>query len=724
MTLQIKSVRRVKAVKPEEALVFKTGTGYIQGAGAALPDIDTDYQGDRRQDVKAYLERRYNINGQTRVYSAGTFTTLKIKAAIKDIAKIHRVPFAITNYITAIIDDAEMSFTDFFKLAYKNKKIKKFVDDYPEVIEDIRTILKQPKASSIHASAVIVTPATKDGKAVDCFDYTPIRQVDGLLVSEFDGYDLDEMGYLKTDVLNTVELTKQHRMFDLIKEHYDEHVSLTKIEREFLEDRKTFELLSQGHTINIFQFSSDGMTKLMKDLQPDNIEDLVALNALYRPATIALGSPDAYIRAKHGEIDPIYPWGTQEILGNTFAQLTYQEQMSAISQVIGNFSKSESVTLIKHISKKKVDKIMAMKEKFMAGAEANGCPEDDAKLMWHMFEVAGTYSFNRSHAVCYALTAYAGAWVKANYPAVFYTVALQFEKDEDDVKAIMLEMERASDCKIVPPDINKSEEDFLTNYETSEIFWSLLKIKFIGVEAVRMILEEREAGAFENLHDFVTRMEIAIERRRDAAKLSGERFTNPVNTRVIRHLIYAGCFDKVENVSSPGARRFLIEGLEWKIPDLRNEKDISTDNWTKEHLWSKLQIDVSSLGVIDYNQIYERSGLGNLFKNVSTMSIAATQYTSSENAKIIMCATIAEAQEIGYNDKSTGERKVFGKILLQQNNDIVELCCWDNSWGNLKDTILENVGKVVVLPCYVKYNPRNGMNQITCSGKAVAYIIN
>ena len=154
-------------------------------------DIDVDYASDRRQEMKEYLEERYNVNGKQRVFSAGTFTTLKLKAVLKDVARVHRVPHAIVNYITAIFDDDKMDWTDLFLLAAVNKKVNKFIKDYPLVIEDIRTIMGQPKSTSIHASAIIVTPETKDGDEVECFDFLPIRKMDGLLVSEFDGYAVD-----------------------------------------------------------------------------------------------------------------------------------------------------------------------------------------------------------------------------------------------------------------------------------------------------------------------------------------------------------------------------------------------------------------------------------------------------------------------------------------------------------------------------------------------------
>ena len=162
-------------------------------------DIDVDYASDRRQEIKDYLEERYNADGRQRVFSAGTFTTMKLKAALKDVARVHRVPHSIVNYITAMIDDGT-DWTGLFRQAASNRKLRDFIQTYPLVIEDVQGLLGQPKAASIHASAIVVTPDTRDGRPAECFDFLPVRKMDGALVSEFDGYSVDEIGLLKEDV--------------------------------------------------------------------------------------------------------------------------------------------------------------------------------------------------------------------------------------------------------------------------------------------------------------------------------------------------------------------------------------------------------------------------------------------------------------------------------------------------------------------------------------------
>lgn len=733
--------------------------------------------------MKEYLERRYNKNGLQRVFSAGTFTTMKLKAVLKDVARIHNVPVYEVNYINKIIDDDSMDYTGLFQLAYTNKRVKEFIMNYPQVIEDIRTLMGQPRSSSIHASAIIITPETKDGKTMECFDYLPIKKIDDILVSEIDGYSIDDIGLLKNDCLGIKELTKLQKTRDLVVKEYDDPTTFLDIITNKLEDEKAYRLFTNGFTQNIFQFGSTGMTKFVMEMKPTQITDLIAANALFRPATIESKSTDNYVACKNGEKDPVYLWGTHDILKETFAQLCYQEDLARMAREIGGFTLAEGVHLVKFISKKKVEKILAMKDKFITGAKAKGCPDEDAQAIWHMFESAGTYLFNKcisgketiyrphggkwkptigemyrikndknyaiatghdalndkynregygigfslgddkrlrknrivdirymgkrelfritlndgkaidvtsnhkhptpdglkrtdelkpgedrmyinvgyikqdtsyrftdkgelnndeyhnnknvvkyelnsqrghmgftekpesnyvkldyynkflknsyceycgrthsrlevhhkdkdhsnsdfdnlitlcpschkkahyemgrtkmgerglytelrkvisiesigyddvydvemtdpyhtfctdngvvtcnSHATAYALTAYLGAWYKANYPTAFYTVALEYAKDEN-ISSLMAEMEQASSCKIVHPDINVSGVEFETDYKKNEIYWSLSRIKFVGTESVNLIVNEREKnGPYSSIKDFCKRI--------------------------------------------------------------------------------------------------------------------------------------------------------------------------------------------------------------------------
>ena len=393
----MKIVKTTKAFSRHKIPVLDCypGDGYRQGTGGQLADVDIDFQSDRRQEVKEYLERRYNSDGKQRVFSAGTLTTLKIKAAIKDVARVHKVPVNIVNYITAMFDDDKMSWGDLFKLAATNKKLRDFIHRYPSVIEDVRGIMGQPRSASVHASAILITPETKDGKKMECFDYTPIKRMDDMLVSELDGYSLDEVGLLKNDCLGIKELSKIQSTISESNRVYNAGLSFDEIVKGSLNDEKAYRLLTEGFTQNIFQFSSRGMTKFLMDMKPENINDLIAANALYRPATLETGSTEKYLECKMGHVAPVYLWGTYNALKDTYGNLSYQEQLAQMSREVGGFSLEDGVKLVKLVSKKNADKIHAMKAKFMKGAEENGCPKEDARLIWDMIESGGSYLFNK-----------------------------------------------------------------------------------------------------------------------------------------------------------------------------------------------------------------------------------------------------------------------------------------------------------------------------------------
>lgn len=696
-------------------------------------DVDVDFQSDRRQEVKEYIERRYNHDGKQRVFSAGTLTTLKLKAVLKDVARVHRVPVNVVNYITAIFEDDNMSWTDLFVLAATNKRVKSFIQEYPQVIEDIRTLMGQPRSSSIHASALLVTPDDKDGKDMECFDFTPIKKVDDMLISEFDGYVLDEQGLLKNDCLGIKELSKLQAVIKTCNSEYGTNLTFQGIVQGGLDDQKVYSLLQQGYTQNVFQFSSKGMTKFLVSMKPSKIDDLIAANALFRPATLDSGSTDIYVDCKLGDSQPKYLWGTYNAMKDTYGVLCYQEQLAQIAREVGGLSLGEGVKLVKFISKKKQEKIDAYKGKFMEGADKNGCPKEQATEIWHMFEVAGGYLFNKSHATAYAVTAYAGAYLKANYPTAFYTVALQWAKD-DQIPTLMSEMELCSNAKIVAPDINVSGDTFFTNYETNEIFWSLTRIKNLGAKATEWIVNERKTrGDFTSIDNFIDRVfryKLKKYQYWDDPDNPDEATKCPVNARHIRHLILAGCFDKVEHAQSVVERFAILQKAAEHLGFEIQEKDIPTDLRGKHYFWSQQQIAISGIGAIDYKRIYDNSEAKPKIKGRAAWAMLKNVKEDDYDGKrVAICASIVEIEEKKFLDKKTGANKTFCKVLLQQNNDLVEMVIWNDEWANLRSKFCNggspssSKNKMIICSAQVKYSDFAGGNNLQIYKSSVVEIM-
>ena len=698
--------------------------GLVSGGHASLPDIDVDYASDRRQEIKEYLEERYNTAGRRRVFSAGTFTTMQLKAALKDVARVHRVPHGTVNYITAMLDDGT-DWTGLFRQAAVNKKLKDFIQTYPEVIEEVRLVLGQPKAASIHASAIIVTPETRNGKPAECFDFLPIREMDGVLVSEFDGYSVDEIGLLKEDVLATKELAKLNSIIGLVNEHYGQSLSIERITGRELEDEKTYRLLSEGNTQNVFQFSSPGITRFIQDVRPDCIEDMIAINALYRPATLDIGATEDYIRFRRGEVAPVYNYGCYEATNNTFGIMVYQEQFMSVAHTLGGFDLGKTDLLRKAIGKKKADLMATLKADFIAGAVRNGCPDYEAEEIWHKIEVAGKYSFNRSHAAAYALTAYCGAWLKANYPSAFYTVALQWA-DDKEIPSLMAEMERCSAAKIVPPDINRSGVEFFTDYATDEIFWSLTRIRQVGIKTVEYIVSERTRGKFECIENFIHRI-FRYKLKKycywEDPDNPDEAVKVPVNARHIKNMILAGCFDRIENVRAVTERYAVLERAAKELGFSLSDKDFPAEMRDKHYFWSQQQIAVSGIGSIDYRRIFDSSEARQTVRGkASYLSLEEVSRDENDGRRAAVCATVVDVAEHSYKDRETGQRKRFAKLTLSQNNHLTECVCWNDYYIAHRTEILSLKGKVVILTAMIRYSDYNGCNALQTTKNSLLFI--
>ncbi len=714
--MKITNIKRISQSKPTKVLDCFIDKGYLKEAHGALPDVDCDYESTKRQQVKEYYEHRYNRDGKQRVFSAGTYTTLRVKAVIKDVARTMRISPSLVNYLTAIFEDDKCDYTGIFRLAAENKKIARFIHDYPALFEDIRTLMFQPRSSSIHASALLVTPDTMDGEEMECFDFVPIKKVDNILVSEDDGYSLDELGLLKNDCLATKELSKLHDTFDLINLHYGANVSLESIVKSELDEPRVYELLRQGYTQNVFQFASKGITKFLMEMKPTCINDLIAANALYRPATLENGATEAYTDCKNGYVAPTYLWGTYNALNDTYGQMVYQEQMVQIAREVGGLSLGDGVKLVKFISKKKIDKIKAFKERFLKGAKANGCPKEDAVEIWDMIESGGSYLFNKSHATAYAVTSYVGAYLKANFPTAFYTVALQWADDKELVP-LMSEMQACSEAKVVAPDINHSEDTFYTDYETNSIFWSLSRIKMVGSKAVDWIIRERaKNGEFTGIVNFIHRVfkyKLKKYQYWDDPDNEEEATRCPVNARHVLNLILAGCFDKAERADSVVERYAIVEKAAQELGFDIKANDFPKDFIGKHYFWSQQQIKVSGLGAIDYKRIYDNSAIKAEIKGRAAYhSLQEIAPTEKDGKKAAVCATIVDLEEKKFVSKKTGETETFCKITLQQNNDMAELVIWPEEYGTARTKVIEAKNKLIICMTTIKYNNYSGRNNL------------
>lgn len=711
--MKIRSITQGKQLS--EVMDVYSDSGYIKAHHGSLPDIDSDFAADRRGDVKEYLEQCYNQNNLQRVFSAGTFTTVKIKSAIKDVARTHKIPIGTTNYLTAILEDG-MTWTDLMKLAVTDKRIREFINKYPDVFEEILPLMGQARSAGIHASALIITPEYVKSEVVNCYDLLPIRKMGDLLVSEISGYDVDAIGILKNDVLGVQELTRLSDMLTLIEKEYGVKYTILQIVSQYLEDKKAFELLQQGHTQGVFQMSGQGITRFIKQLKPDCVKDLITSVALFRPGTLESGAAQGYVDAKNGLIDPEYLYGTYDILKDTYGFIVYQEQVANIARKIGGLSLGDGVNLVKALSKKKLEKVRKFKEKFFIGAEKNHCPKEAADAIWNTTESAAKYLFNKSHATAYGLTAYVGAWLKAHYPMPFYTVILR-DCDDDKLPTLMNEMKAVGGATIVQPDINVSGLNFTPDYKNNKIYWSLTRIKWVGSKAVEYIVKERTRyGDFVNLEEFIRRIfrQKFVKFKNWDDPADGSQWDlekNPVNARVVRNLIYAGAFDNCDHLRTICDRYKLLQQAAEMLGFYISEKEVPEGMERKHYFWSQQQITLAGVGSVDYKRIWETIDKPNSARAYKFLEFDCLNNVYLKVTKAAIAGTIVEVHEKTYKSRQDNSTKHFGKVTLQQNTHTAEMVLWDAAWAENKHLFVKKEGTIIAAIVNVKWSDYNEQNE-------------
>lgn len=646
--------------------------------GKGLPDIDTDFASERREDVKRYMEQRF---GKDNVCSIGTYSTMQSKAAFRDLLRFRGEEPQNINYFGGMIEESNEEYSSIFHATIGNNKLKDFINEHLEAIQDIPLVIGQQKSASIHAAGVIITPTTnKNGQRMTIYDWFPCKLIDGVLISEWDGSQLDDCGFLKADILGLSQLDKLKEMIDLIKENNGIKIDLNKIDTK---DKKVFDaLFKKGLTQDIFQFTTDGLAAYCREVKPESIEELAAMNALYRPGPMDSGAHENYAKIKFGKKEPEYDWGTEEILKSTYGLYTYQEQIIKMVQVLAGFTLTEGDGVRKATGKKDLEKMQSYRDKFVAGCVERGCVKFEAEKIWNKIEAFAAYSFNLSHAIEYSLIGYQTAWIKYYYPLEFWTVSLQ-HADDDEVAKRVSELRKFDQIKLHPPDINKSKSSFYTDFETNSIYWSIGRIKHVGEVALTYIAKEREErGEFFSLEEFVKRCK-----------------SQAVNSRVVKHLIYSGCFDSLHAIQHPLQRKKLMEQF-YEL--YRLDSDL-IENQYKEFYWYKMQRNLSGFGYFDYSTMVDELG----FDYQEYITSDQVQMKENEGCNVVIGGIV---QELVKRKTKKGE---MCKVTIDHNNDLVDIVLWNNEWIRFQKQMEEKgEGVGIMVNGQIKFDTYNKKNVI------------
>lgn len=355
--------------------------------GKSLPDLDTDFPGERREEIKRYMEQKY---GKEQVCSVGTYTTLKVKAALKDLGRQHNISIPTLNYINKILPD-DSTFTDLFHIASEKSIVKNFIIDNPEIVEYLPFILNQPKSKSIHACAMLILPDEKN-----IFEWIPVRTElkDGekMLVSEWEGPELEAIGLLKEDILGIEQLDKFSKILELVKQNHNIDLDIYTLP---LDDELVYDYFCHGYNGDVFHFGSKGLTSYCKDLQPTCIDDLIAGIALYRPGAMESNFHNEYVLRKKGDREVEYLPGTEEITKNTHGIWCFQEQIMQVCRKVGGFSLVEADDIRKAMGKKIQALLDSYRDKFIEGGVKNGYNQSIVEEIWEGLEKFGSYGFNK-----------------------------------------------------------------------------------------------------------------------------------------------------------------------------------------------------------------------------------------------------------------------------------------------------------------------------------------
>lgn len=490
---------------------------FLNPERVSMPDIDIDFADRGRGKVIDYVIEKY---GKENVSQIITFGSMAARGILRDVGRALDIPLPEVDRIAKLVprrvgvtlEAALKEVPEFREIEKGSDKRLKNLLEFSQVLEGL---VRQP---GIHAAGIVITPEP-------IADLVPIYKTGkDEVTTQFDKDWVEKIGLLKMDFLGLTTLTILDDALDHIEKAHDRRVDLEKIP---LDDAKTFALFSEGHTIGVFQFESQGMTEYMKRLKPTNIEDLIAMNALYRPGPMEF--INNFINRKHGiEKVDCYHANLEPILKSTYGVIVYQEQVMQIAQVLAGFSLGKADVVRRMMAKKKPEDLEKIKPEWIEGTVSRGYDRALAEKIFELLVPFSNYAFNKSHSAAYAVLAYHTAYLKANYPAEFMTAVLTSEMGDSDRVVKIIEECGRMELKILPPDINESDAEFTVRGNT--IRFGLGAVKNVGLSAIDSILRARqENGRFTNLFELCRLVDLRL-----------------CNKKTLESLVYAGAMDSLD----------------------------------------------------------------------------------------------------------------------------------------------------------------------------------
>ncbi|MES2278333.1 MAG: DNA polymerase III subunit alpha [Bacteroidota bacterium] len=660
----------------------------------SMPDIDTDFDDEGRQKVIDYVVDKY---GKNQVAQIITYGSMAARTSIQDVGRVLDMPLSEVNLLKKLVPDTlgitlKMAIEQVPELQeiYKSKELKGIVLREAEKLEG------SVRNTGVHAAGIIIAPE-------DLTNIVPVATAkdSDLLVTQYDGRVIEDAGVIKMDFLGLKTLTIIKGALRLIKQNHGLEFDIDLLP---LDDQLTFELYQRGDTNGTFQFESDGMQMYLRDLKPDKFEDLIAMNALYRPGPIEY--IPSFINRKHGREAVAYDLpDMEEYLAETYGITVYQEQVMLLSQKIAGFSKGDADVLRKAMGKKQIEVLNKMEAQFMDGAMAKGHPKDKLTKVWNDWKAFAQYAFNKSHSTCYALVAYQTAWLKAHYPAEYMASVLNNQNNMEKISFFMEECRRMG-VPVLGPDINESDQAFSVT-KSGIVRFGLSGVKGVGDKAVESIIEERlERGPYKSVYDFAQRSNVRA-----------------VNKKSYENLVYGGAFDeygikraqffaKTENGLLTGIERLVKYANDYQNTQNSTQESLfgggmasyipeppmpETEEWP---LIEKLKYEKDVIGIYLTGHPLDNYKLElNKYCNGKVSDLKLMQKArSAEGGEDIMNA-FAELRKKGeicigglmanVQHKTTKTGKPFGTFVLEDYNDSYEFALFGDDYIKFRNLLGE-----------------------------------
>ena len=524
---------------------------FLNPERVSLPDIDIDFCERRRGEVINYVTEKY---GRENVAQIITFGTMKAKAAIRDVARVMEMPISEADRVAKLVpNQLDMTLDLALKESPPLAELEKRDDRVRELLAVARRLEGMTRHASVHAAGVVIAPRPLT-------EFVPLYRSpkDEGVVTQWAMKEIERVGLLKMDFLGLSTLTLLDDAVHHIAETTGDRIDLDQLP---LDDEKAYQLFQAGQTHGVFQFESSGMRDTLRKARPTCLEDLIALNALYRPGPLRGGVVDDYINRKHGRVEIKYEVARMEpVLKETYGVIAYQEQVMRLASELAGFSLGEADELRRAMGKKDAAKMQAQRERFMQGCRDRDIPEKRAQKVFEFIEFFAGYGFNKSHSTTYAVLAYQTAYLKANYPRHFMAALLTIEAQSSDKVSLYLTECRDLGVPVLPPDVNRSDWRFIV--EPDGVRFGLGAVKGAGEGAIRSVLAARaeQGGRLTSLFKLAESVDLRL-----------------VNKKVLECLTKAGAFDSLEPAGGSGYlawRPRLLAGLD-RILDhgSRHQKD-------------------------------------------------------------------------------------------------------------------------------------------------------